>query len=554
MPSLKKKNLPLLPQILCGLALCFTLFVFAPIDMYLLNSTNFWFSLEHFVPTFLLLFAVAYIALEALFLVFRQLPKPLYLLTMALLAGGTAGVYLQGNYLCMTNEVLGGGAPQWETMLKPMLINLLIWGAILLFFVGFMLMKPRLFLKAVSAVCSLILVMEGTALVTSLINHAEVNESTDNVYYSDIDEFTYSEQGDVLVFMMDTLDTRLFDRVRKDNSDYLKEFEGFTYYRNASSSFRKTDPSFISMLTGYVCRNERPFFEDAEKAFQQGRFLPALKEAGFTVNIYAGPTGLFTAETMSQVDNMVSNKPTVSSRLAFSKIMLRMVGYRYAPSVLQPFLFGEYAEAFEQCRAETDGGPRNTYASDAALRKAFRRQGITIDNERRFFKFYAMQGSHTPYNLDRNGETVENGSVDIYEQTLGSLTVLSEILASLKETDVYDQSTIIVLADHGDGWICNPTFLVKYPHERDPEIVLSDAPVELLDMRATALYGAGLPYEGHGIPVQMWEGTSERERRYYAYNWAKPDGFDFYLDELTEYAVPEDATELDAYVATGNLY
>lgn len=554
MSNLKKKKLPLFPQIICGFVLCFTVFVFAPIDMYLLNSANFWFSLEHFVPTFLILFAIAFVALEAIFLVFRRLPKPLYLLLLAFLVGGTTCAYLQGNYLCMTNEVLGGGTPQWNAMVKPALINLFVWSAILIFFVGFMLMKPRAFLKAVSAICGLILVMEGSALVVGLINHAETDISSNYIYYSDLDEFTYSEQGDVLVFMMDTLDTRLFDRVLEEDAEYLKELDGFTYYRNASSSFRKTDPSFISMLTGYVCRNERPFFDDAAKAFEEGRFLPDLKKGGLTVNIYAGPSGLFTSETMTQVDNMANNKPTVSSWQTFSKVMLRMVGYRYAPSVLQPFLFSEYAEAFEQCRNETNDGPRNTYASDAALRRHFRSKGITIDNARRFFKFYAMQGSHTPYNLNRNGDSVESGSVDIYEQTLGSITVLSEILSTLKESDVYDNSTIIILADHGDGWICNPTFLVKYPHERSTEIIISDAPVQLLDMRATALYGAGLPYEEHGVPVHMWEGTTERERTFYAYNWAKPDGFDFYLNELTEYAVPSDATDLDAYVATGNLY
>lgn len=549
-----QKRTSLLPQILCGLTLCFTIFVFAPIDMYALNSSNFWFTVKDFVPIFLMLFVAAFVILQVLFLGLRLLPRALYLLFLATLGGVMVATYVQGNYLCMTNEVLGGGALPWNDMLQSAGLNMLIWAAILFVFIGVMLVKPRFFTKMLSAVSALILVMEGAALAVTLVNYVQVDTSSNYVYYSNKDQYTYSQEGDVIIYMVDTLDTRLFDRVLEENPEYLKEFDGFTYYRNASSCYRKTDPSFVSILTGYLCRNENPFFTDVTKAFEESSFLPTLKQNGFDVNIYGGPSGLFNQETMKQVDNLLIKQPYIASWQGFAKTMLQMVAYRYAPNVLQPFVFGEYTDEFEQYKEVPDGLPASTYANDSRYRSSFREQGITIDNERRFFKFYAMQGSHTPYNMDRNGETVEAGSVDIYEKTLGSFSILDEMLAGLKESGVYDNATIIVLADHGDGWICNPTLLVKYPQSDNEGIIKSEAPVELLDVRATVLYGAGLQYETFGTPVHMWEGVTDRQRIFYAYDWVKPEGFDFYLSKLTEYAVPADATNLEEYVSTGNYY
>jgi len=548
------KGKPFLPQFLCSLVLCFTMFVFAPIDMYIMNSSNFWFTLKEFVPMFLVVFVGAFAVTQLLFLALRLLPRAMYLLMLAVLAGVTTGLYLQGNFLCMANEVMGGGEPVWNEMLTSAGINMLIWVAVILVFIGMMVIKPRFFTKFVSFISAMILVMEGTSLTVSLINQAEVDTSSNYIYYGDIDRFTCSQNGDVLVFLVDTLDTRLFDQMREENPEYLTELEGFTYYRNASSSYRKTAPSVVSILTGYLCMNQNPFFTDVNNAFTQGTFLPTMQQNGMTVGIYGGPSGIFNSETMKQVDNLVLNEPEVGNKIVFIKNMMEMIGYRYAPLVLQPYVYGDYRTVFNECKSVPDGGPASTSSQNSSVIKAFRKQGISVDNTRRFFKFWKMQGAHTPFNTDRTGAKVKSGSVDIYEQSLGSFAILNEILVDLKKNDVYDNSTIIIMADHGEGWICNPTFLVKYPDSEIEGLAVSNAPVELLDMRATALYGAGLPYEQEGTPVHMWEGVENRERLYYAYNWAKPEGLDFYLDDLKEFAVPADATDTKGYKPTGNVY
>jgi len=71
------RSLSWLPQILCGLMLCFTIFIFAPIDMYIANASNFWFKLNHFMPTQLAFFAIVFVGIELVLTLLRFGPKQL---------------------------------------------------------------------------------------------------------------------------------------------------------------------------------------------------------------------------------------------------------------------------------------------------------------------------------------------------------------------------------------------------------------------------------------------------------------------------------------------
>jgi len=552
----KRAGFSWLPQILCGLMLSFTVFVFAPIDMFTLNMNNFWFGYEHFVPLFLCIFGGCFALIQIVFALLRLLPKGVYLVFMALMFGLSVALYLQGNYLCMANDVLGGETPDWQRMIIPMGINCTIWFAVVAASLVFMAVKPRAFMKAVSFVSALIIAMEGVSMGASLLNAGE-RPGVGEAYCTEKDIFTVSGNGDVIVLMPDTLDTRIMDRVMAENSEFLKELDGFTYYRNTGGLFHKTDPTVVAMFTGEICKNQAPFYQFANEAFSGNEFFPALIDNGFTVNVYGIPNGLVGEDMTAQIDNVALRDIYVTNRAKFAAIMLRMVGYRYAPAVMQPFLFGEYEKMFTYTIGFNAGTEVGSEADDDIFYDNLKAEGVSIDNDRRFFKFYKMKGAHAPFNMNRDGEAVKDGSVTQYEQSLGCFKVIGEYLKELKENGAYDSSTIIIVADHGikDDDCNNPMMLVKYPGARsDGAISISDAPTSLLDVRATALFGAGMDYEAFGKPVQMWEGVESRERWFYRYEWLRPTGYSFYLDKITEYEIPADATDLEAYKKTGNVY
>lgn len=551
----KKQGRALLPGLLCALTLSFTLLVFAPVEMVVLNNSNFWFQLGDFLPFFLALAAGLAAALSLAVLAARRLPYCLYLLALGLLAGLTAMVYVQGNYLCLGSEALTAGEPVWKEMLAPMAVNTLIWAGVIVGCVALALLRPRWMMKAMPAACALILVMEGTALA-ALLAGARMDGDLDSVYCSDEGLLDFSTNGDVIVVMLDTFDARLMERALENDPERTDVFDGFTYYRNASSSYSLTETSFVSFLTGALCRNEDPYFVYCRKAFAESGFFPRLLDAGMTVQVYAAPERVFSEAEMKQVSNLAVRRAHVRSQAAFAKDMLCMVGYRYAPTAMQPFLIRDYLHAFSQHQAFEEGLSPESSDKNLTFYRRLTQEGVHVSGEGRYFKFYLMQGAHDPVEMNRDLEPV-SGSQDRYEQLLGCFAMLGELFDQLRAADAYEQATIIVMGDHGinsgDHGICSPAVLVRYPGESGP-LRTSDAPVTLLDMRATALYGAGLAYEELGTPMHQWEGVTQRDRRFMDYDYETPYSYKTYLNDITEFIVPEDAQDLEAYKMSGQEY
>lgn len=548
------KGRPILPQLLCGLALCFTALIFAPVEMVTLNNINFWFGVGDFLPLFIALFLAAFAAVELVYLGLRRLPYALWLLSLSLLFGVTLGVYVQGTYLCMGSEALISGEPVWREMRREMLVNAAVWAAILLGSIALSLTKPKLFLKAVPAVSALILVMEGAALV-SLSAGSRYNSDINHIYCSDEEQFTFSDNGDVIMIMLDTFDTRLLDRALVEDPDYADVFEDFTYYRNNSSSMTRTESSFASFMTGQVADNSEPFLMYCRRAFRESRFFPIMKDAGMTVNVYGAPPSMFSVDQLPQVDNLRERDSHISDPAAFIREMCYMLSYRYLPTVMQPFMLESYIEHFAALQEMDEEKLRESTDDPLTFVRAFRENGVTIDPARRFYKLFVLRGAHWHYDMTRYMEESESNS---YEQLMGCFALLDELFAALKEKDAYDKATILVFGDHGfnedvENPSCNAAMLVKYPGEKGP-MRTSMAPTTLLDLRATALYGAGLDYAQVGTPAHEWEGVEHRDRRFLHYYYAVPRSYDYYLNRLMEYIVPDDATDQGAYVRSGRVF
>lgn len=116
--------------------------------------------------------------------------------------------------------------------------------------------------------------------------------------------------------------------------------------------------------------------------------------------------------------------------------------------------------------------------------------------EGKCFRYYHLQGGHVPFLYDADLNAVGDSS---YTETLeANIRVIGQFLDKLKQSDLYDNSVIIVMADHGfdpQNEVSaydrqNPLFLVKGVGESHPlqtSLVpaayedLQDAYVRLMD-------------------------------------------------------------------------
>ena len=158
--------------------------------------------------------------------------------------------------------------------------------------------------------------------------------------------------------------------------------------------------------------------------------------------------------------------------------------------------------------------------------------------------------------MDENGVRVGEGNTDIEHQSLGCLNFIADYIRDLKEPGVYDQSTIIVTADHGDWYLTDrpvtgtttPILLVK-PAETAEEaavpLQVSDVPTGHVDVPATIINAVGGDSSAYGQTV--FEVADEPRDRYY---WMTThDGHADY--EWFQYVIQGHALDFDDWHLTG---
>ena len=148
---------------------------------------------------------------------------------------------------------------------------------------------------------------------------------------------------------------------------------------------------------------------------------------------------------------------------------------------------------------------------------------VVDDGEKRY-RFYHIQGPHSPAVIDENAKPVKKviqmedvGYADAqYQQALGVIKILVELVTQLKQEGIYDNSTIIFTADHGWEVRPRPLFLMKLKNSLG-KMKISDIQVSMIEDYATTI---------EAIVNEDWEAPNaifnlpnvDRRRPFYAYD------------------------------------
>jgi hypothetical protein len=556
--TVERQKASIVPAVAVSLFACFMLFFFAPLDTYLTNSNEFWFSLKDLWPSFLIIFLGMFLLMLFVFLLIRRF-NMLYKICLAVALGLSLAAYLQGNFLNISTPFLDGNIPDWLYDSSTRLANAAIWfGAVLIILLlafAIKFTKERFYsiVKVISFAMTAVLAV--TVGISAFTAPSQAKQGLEKQYYlSTEDRFELSSDHNIILFWIDSVETTMMDEVLQKNPEYLAGFDGFTYYHNMAGSYRKTAGVYAYLMTGEYYLNEKPFPQFAQEALNNQTLFPKLKEMGYNIHIKEWGQGIPYSEVqMAYFDNLEAAEIKLGPKKPLIKNMLFLTAYRYAPVVLKPIFYDDYTAKLSTDNAAFTFEKPISWNDDVGFYDALRDEKLVIQGEYNCFKFYFLRGAHGPFDINEKTEKVEKDTVTYYEQILGTLNLVNEYFDQMKELGIYDNSTIIVMADHGEGWITAPSFLMK-PAEAQGELTISNAPVSHEDIWATIMYAAGGAYESYGKPVMMWEEGDERQRKYYTYAWQKNVGFDYYFEDITEYNVPADANDYDNYSPTGNVY
>lgn len=483
----------LLPAYVIWFAFCFMLFVYEPLLMYSTNKNDFWFDFGIMIFPTLVIFALFLVTGAVLIVAF-------YFVTVKLSKGKTGiyqcavtalfvvflATYIQGVYLSTSLPVLTGETIAWDQYLKEDLLTAALWvileTAAIALTVKF---GTEPVVKWESRISAAIVVMLLAGLLPQMFSNNAFEKKdaliTTNAHFNDV-----STNRNFFILLVDAVEAESFETVLESNEEYRDVFKDFTYYSNTASVYPFTRDSMPLLLTGAVNRNEKEFGEFASEAYNNSPLFERLEAEDYEIGIYMEEpvwygerrfhiTSDIKNEIVSPYENMDFN---MYFRQEMKYILFKYLPYAYKQySQIEGFDFGMALEMYN-------------YRYDSVYDSLLENPEL-VKTDRNVFQFVHVEGAHLPFKYDKDLNPIEKGT---YSQKIeATIKVIDTWLSRLKNNGVYDNSVILIMADHGyydvdhDSYgeevleRFHPILLVKGWQE-DHELFESDVPLSHLDM------------------------------------------------------------------------
>lgn len=537
-------------HVLSALLPCFTFFVYAPLQLYIANKNEFWFDLSAITGP---IFLCATVSFLILFAVGKLLKKKAYrYLYSALCLGAGVAIFVQGDYINLNLGVLNGAQIIWTDYRARFIINAVVWVAIM---IASVVAAKKLGQKYRTPACMAVAVILFLQLVTLSVLGLTTEKKHDSfgLIPTSKNLFTLSEQDNVVVFLMDMFDSRYLDELIAKNDPIMDSFDNFVYYRNNTGSYSTTNYSLGSLFVNEHIDNTYPTFKEAVNSqYENGKNLfPDLVKQGVSLDIYCSqaaflPDALFKANSaQEQADLYVNHYPLFSVRL------YKMCAAKFAPDFIKPYVWMD-SDAFNRFKAVSS--EHELFPSDNIGLHLFLQDKQIVTDDAQHFKFIYAEGAHYPYTNDENFNPIPEGYE--HEQAIGaaksSLKICMQYIDMMKQAGVYDNTTVIIMADHGyywDGVLTNPLLMIKPRNSQEP-FSISDAPTSHIHFQGTVASALGYANEEkYGISNCDISETDTSDRLFYQYYLG--EGVQGEKYRLVEYRIAPEGNERKHFSLTG---
>ena len=527
------------------LVLSFMLCIFEPFCIYFQNSREFIFDIYTLLPVCLVVWVIVLGLLFLVGLSIRLLVPRVYPYIVYMCFSLFVCLYIQGNYMAGALPLLDGSPVDWSLYKAQNVQSLLLWLGVfaLLAIVFFRLKKDRFYklVRVVSGVMGLVFIVTFT--VTGYFNYGF--ERKPAVAVTDRNLAEYSDNRNVIFLIVDMLDVEyeniVFQKYPEDK-EFLKDF---TYYDNVVSGYCYTYNSLPFMLSGRWYEGKEKFDVYKEWCYFDSPFMEELKKQGYVLGMYTDE--LATNEAALQLENTVDIRRSLEHPVAFAGAWMKMVGYKYLPYPLKRYsqvLPVAFTDPFSSVGEE---GVWDFYQSNKLFYTKHVTEDLTIDTDGApRFKFIHIQGAHYPFMINRRLDFDANTTyIDCVE---GTNQILKAYLERLKAEGVYDNSMILIMADHGTAGDNpmpmghqDPVLFIKGFGETHAEMQTDSAPIsqaDYVDAYFKLLAGST------GDEVFTYKEGDVRERRCLVYQQGQ-------FDEYIQYG---HASDLSTFLPTGKSY
>ena len=536
-------GLDLLPGLLIVCAITYMLCYYAPLEIYMNNKTEFWFDYSVLQPQLLELcwtfLKIGFLIVIACYAIHKKLYNG------ALFAGVSSLVilYIQGNYFASNLPAMDGTEIEWANYMPEMEQSaILCLSVIIIVAILFRVLKNKKFTYVIDFTCILITAM----LVVSL---TDINKNTNGTQVKQNDfvvsknnQYDYSSDKNFIVFVVDAFDSQTFNGIVSNSNEYKEMFDGFTYYPDTVCAYPFTSRAIPFILSGKWYENEGEYKDFEAEAISDSPLLNSLEQQGYRLDAYEDE---FLFDTnMSRYSNVVKIPTKLSSKYKLREEELNLALFKYLP-----FFMKENKEinleSFSDLKETEDSDVDFFKMSDSDYYNDLLNSEITTTDQK-VFKFIHIEGAHVPFNYDEDMNPIADGT---YEQKQrATLTILKQYIQKLKDSGVYDNSTIMIMGDHGYNYDDlegrqNALLMVKSENEHH-ELQWSDLPISYDDLQGS--------YQNllNGLDSEhAFDGLTEdnQTRRYLLFSYTEEN-------LITEYYQMGYATNLETMQPSGKKY
>lgn len=534
----------------------FTQLVSAPLEIIATNASHFQFN---WTQVWQGLAIVGIIITAGIAIVISLTRNKLFETLIAIITAISILALIQALFMNNHLPQANGADVQWFSLWKWFSLSFVVWAVIICLLVYFAIKKPSLN-KTVAILASIVLVL------TTGIN---LKGTLDDNYPSYGDSvitkeglFTVSDKNNIIWLVLDTLDTSYLDEALQNYPDILDEYTGFTWFHNTTSQSAPTRYTVPSLVTGnfFDFTEERTVYFSQETAefFSEHNLLDDANELGYSVGVYSDSVGWGKAELQNDTINVHSiDKQEVNSVTQYATTLYKCAFYRDAPWIFKP-LFRYYTDDINQAvvkKSETNDSNTAYILDDMNYYHELQTRGLTIEEDTEgAYRFIHMTGAHQPFNLNANLQT---GASNKIEQSAAAMQIAAQYLKQLKEAGVYENSTIIVCADHGVyDWEGKPTpdhpttpLIMIKPAGADSSaaVEISNAPVDQFDFPETIREFLGIA--SNEKTMFDWSDTDERVRYYYNNEETDTGNLGFHENEIDG-----DVNDWNSWSLTGRFW
>jgi len=443
-------------------------FVFPAFSLYYQNTGEFTFGITAVAKAALIGCGASFLLLSTLaFLLPQKRALPVFSsLTFSL----GLGLYVQYNFLNPAVGTLNGSPIDWSAYASRGALSLAFWIACLVLPLVLTLCWRPGGLRVLKGLSLFVTAVEAATVIALVVTSPPVHLSD----FSVTTEHALDVSDDnIVVFVMDTVDESVFQELRTTApecaEDCLEDFVGFT---NCVGGGSPTIFGLPLLLTGQpyepTAYPRLPGYYDAylTQAYGKCPLYQDLAQNGYHIGLYTDSMFLQGCpEELMQ--NFGYGTWYINNDKKFAATLYKFCAFLTAPQQLKP-VFWCYTEEFagfvtvkgyqgETCSCSSQ--------NDHRFYQHLTQDGLAYCPGEKNYRFYHTMGAHDPYDLDEELQYAAGSTME--KKARGSFRLLQIYIQQLKDLGVYDNTAIVVTADHGsrhEQAYANPMVMIKQKH------------------------------------------------------------------------------------------